>query len=287
MVFDRLKILVWKIRRVSTYLSTPSSNDDFLDTFQLAPTGRLQTLCCDGYLWLVNVTCDCDLHPRPVAICDGLRERRPRRRCGRSDPSATAASASTLRVAHSSVAPPTHTYIQTYNSQPTLPYTAASADVGVASVSTPVLFKTVGDDPPDTWYFTNFFLETYISFLHFSNIFTLARTRCFATFARTGGGGGATSLGVSKRSVVELRGKNQQIALSEVLAIGGIIFGPRTIFDPVMAGQSQIFGNFMIFQLYESIAGKLSIVAAWKFHQRVPRSIMHRMRCFDASRLNI
>ena len=42
----------------------------------------------------------------------------------------------------------------------------------------------------------------------------LARKPCFATFA--GVGGGATPpLGVSKRSVVELRRKDQQIALAE------------------------------------------------------------------------
>ena len=45
-------------------------------------------------------------------------------------------------------------------------------------------------------------------------ILTLARTRCFATFGRTAGVG-ATPLGVSKRSVVELGGKDQQIALAE------------------------------------------------------------------------
>ena len=43
----------------------------------------------------------------------------------------------------------------------------------------------------------------------------------------------------------------------------------------------------MIFQLYEFISAKLSIVAAWDLHQRVPRSILHRMRRFDASLLNI
>ena len=45
---------------------------------------------------------------------------------------------------------------------------------------------------------------------------TLARKPCFATFAGVGGGlVGETPLGVSKRSVVELRGKDQQIALAE------------------------------------------------------------------------
>ena len=37
----------------------------------------------------------------------------------------------------------------------------------------------------------------------------------FRHLGRTGGGVGATPLGVSKRSVVELSGKDQQIALAE------------------------------------------------------------------------
>ena len=45
-------------------------------------------------------------------------------------------------------------------------------------------------------------------------ILTLARKPCFATFAGVGGGV-RPPLGVSKRSVVELRGKDQQIALAE------------------------------------------------------------------------
>ena len=51
-----------------------------------------------------------------------------------------------------------------------------------------------------------------------ANSLTLARKPCFATFADIGGGGGwcdPPPLGVSKRSVVELRGKDQQIALAE------------------------------------------------------------------------
>ena len=44
---------------------------------------------------------------------------------------------------------------------------------------------------------------------------TLARIRCFTTFGRTGGGATPPPLGVSKRSVVELSGKDQQIALAE------------------------------------------------------------------------
>ena len=44
------------------------------------------------------------------------------------------------------------------------------------------------------------------------DLLTLARKPCFATFA---GAGGAILPGVSKRSVVELRRKKQQIALAE------------------------------------------------------------------------
>ena len=74
---------------------------------------------------------------------------------------------------------------------------------------------------------------------------------------------GATPLRVFKRSVVKLRGKDQQTALAQyLLAIGGIIVGPRSIFDPVMTGQRSNFGNSMIFQLHESISAILSIVAA-------------------------
>ena len=49
--------------------------------------------------------------------------------------------------------------------------------------------------------------------LSYLKCLTLARKRCFATFA--GVGLGCDPLGVSKRSVVELRGEDQQIALAE------------------------------------------------------------------------
>ena len=47
---------------------------------------------------------------------------------------------------------------------------------------------------------------------------TLAHTRCFATFARAGGGGGvgATPPGDRPLMVVELRGKNQSMRLDEI-----------------------------------------------------------------------
>ena len=94
-------------------------------------------------------------------------------------------------------------------------------------------------------------------------------------------------LGVSKRSVVELNGKDQQIALAEysLLVVLFLVLGQNL--TQLWQVKGQIFGNYMIFQLYESISAKLSIVEAWDLHQRVPRSILHRMSCLDASRLNI
>ena len=93
--------------------------------------------------------------------------------------------------------------------------------------------------------------------------------------------------GVSKRSVVELRGKDQQIDLAEYSRLVVFCFGPRSIFDTVMAGQRSNFRKFHDFSTLRTIPAKLSIVAALNLHQRVPRSIRHRMRCFKASRMNI
>ena len=114
---------------------------------------------------------------------------------------------------------------------------------------------------------------------------TLARIRCFATFGRTGGV--RPPPGVSKRSVVELSGKDQQIALAEYSRLVVLFVVLGQYLTQLWQVRGQIFGNSMIFQLYESISAKLSIVAAWDLHQRVPRSMLHRMRYFDASRLNI
>ena len=76
-------------------------------------------------------------------------------------------------------------------------------------------------------------------------ILTVARKPCFATFAGVRRGGGVRPPGGSKRSILELRGKNSRL-LSPVLAIGGIIFDPRSIFDPEQV-KGQIFGNSMTF----------------------------------------
>ena len=221
---------------------------------------------------------------RSVTDC---RERRPRRRRRRSEPSATAASASTLSVAHSSVAPPTHTYIQTYNSQPTLPYTAASP-TGVSRVSGPHTFENREGRSPRN-------LDISVSF-SFKGIFLFC---IFPTFLPSPGygvsppspgqgvGGGATPLGVSKQSVVELHGKNQQIALSEFSLLVVLFLVLGQYLTQLWQVKGQIFGNVIIFQIYESIGAQLSIVTACNLHQRVPRSILHRMRCFDAFRLNI
>ena len=70
-------------------------------------------------------------------------------------------------------------------------------------------------------------------------VFTLARIRCFATFARTGGEGGATPppLAFSKRSVLELRGSSK---LSLVLG---------QYLTQLWQVRGQLFENSMIFQL--------------------------------------
>ena len=94
-------------------------------------------------------------------------------------------------------------------------------------------------------------------------------------------------LGVSKRSVVELHGKDQQIALAEYSRLVVLFLALGLYLNQLWQVKGQIFGNYMNVQLNEYIAAKLSIVAAWNLHQRVPRSILHRMGFFDASRLNI
>ena len=93
---------------------------------------------------------------------------------------------------------------------------------------------------------------------------TLARKRCFATFAGVGGGGGWCDppLGVSKRSVVELRGKGQQIALAEYSRLVVLFLVLGQYLTQLWQVKGQIFANSTIFQLHESIASKLSIVAA-------------------------
>ena len=90
---------------------------------------------------------------------------------------------------------------------------------------------------------------------------------------RSDRGGGATPLGVSKLSVVELSGKDQQIALAEYSRLVVLFLVLGQYLTQLWQVKGQIFGNSMIFQFYESIAAKLSIVAAWDLHQRVPRSI--------------
>ena len=117
---------------------------------------------------------------------------------------------------------------------------------------------------------------------------TLARIRCFATFGRTGVRVvRPPSLGVSKLSVVEPSRKDQQIALAEYSRLVVLFLVLGQYLTQLWQVKGHIFGYSMIFQLYESISAKLSIVAAWDLHQRVPRSILHGMRCSDASRLNI
>ena len=104
---------------------------------------------------------------------------------------------------------------------------------------------------------------------------------------RSDRGGYDPPLGVSKRSVIELSGKDQQIALAEYSRLVVLFLVLGQYLTQLWQVKGQNFGNSMVFQFYASISAKLSIVAAWDLHQRVPRSILHRIRCFDASRLNI
>ena len=87
---------------------------------------------------------------------------------------------------------------------------------------------------------------------------TLARKRCFATFAGVGGGGlvRPPPLGVSKRSVVELRGKDQQIALAEYSRLVVLFLVLGQYLTQLWQVKGQIFANSMIFQLHESMASK-------------------------------
>ena len=88
---------------------------------------------------------------------------------------------------------------------------------------------------------------------------TLARMRCFATFARTG----AKHRLVRpppwrfQRSVVELRGKDQQIALAEYSRLVVLFSVLDQYWTQLWQVKCQMFAKSMIFQLHESIASKL------------------------------
>ena len=74
---------------------------------------------------------------------------------------------------------------------------------------------------------------------------TLARKRCFATFAGVGGGGLVRPAPWRFQTKRRRPSRKRPADCSRrVLAIGGIIFGPRSIFDPAMAGQRSNFRKF-------------------------------------------
>ena len=100
-----------------------------------------------------------------------------------------------------------------------------------------------------------------------------------------GGGCNPPPLGISKRSVVELSGKDQRIALAEYSRLV-VLF--RSIFDPVMAGQRSNFRKFYDFStlrvyisktIYRSGMGPSPACSPFNSAQSV--------MCFDASRLSI
>ena len=68
--------------------------------------------------------------------------------------------------------------------------------------------------------------------------------------------------GVSKLSVVALRGKKTIDCSRRVLAIGGIFFDARSIFDLFMAGQRSIFGEIDVFSnLQDNSDGAMADIA--------------------------
>ena len=66
---------------------------------------------------------------------------------------------------------------------------------------------------------------------------------------RSDRGVGATSLGVSKRSVVELSGKDQHIALAEYSRLVVLFLVLDQYLTQLWQVKGQIFGNSIIFQL--------------------------------------
>ena len=76
---------------------------------------------------------------------------------------------------------------------------------------------------------------------------TLARKRCFATFAGVGGGGWCDPPWRFPTKRRRASRKRPADCARRVLAIGGIIFGTMSIFDQVMAGQSSNFRKFRDF----------------------------------------
>ena len=77
---------------------------------------------------------------------------------------------------------------------------------------------------------------------------TLARKPCFATFAGVRGGGGVRPLlGVSKRSVVKLRGKDQQIALAEYSRLVVLFLILGLYLTQLWQVKGQIFANSYLF----------------------------------------
>ena len=75
--------------------------------------------------------------------------------------------------------------------------------------------------------------------------------------------------GVSTLNVVELREKDQSIALDEYLRLVVYCFYPRSTFDLVMTGQRSIFWEIDVFQLYKTIATQLWQISSSNFYHRV------------------
>ena len=91
-----------------------------------------------------------------------------------------------------------------------------------------------------------FLLYNFLTFIvvYIFVCLTLARKRRFATFAGVGGGLVRPPPWCFQTKRRRASRKRPADCSRRVLAIGGIIFGPRSIFDPVMAGQRSNFRKF-------------------------------------------
>ena len=87
---------------------------------------------------------------------------------------------------------------------------------------------------------------------------TLARILCFATFAGAGGGGATPSwcFQTKRRRVSRKRPAD---CSRRILAIGGLFLVIGQYLTQLWQVKGPIFGNSMIFQLYESILAKLHL----------------------------
>ena len=65
-----------------------------------------------------------------------------------------------------------------------------------------------------------------------------------------------------------------------VLAFGGAIFDPKSIFDPVMSGLRSHFSKIDNFSTLHAYISNTMNLSDLKLHQRIPRSILNKIGCY-------